>query len=89
MNTPTRTNVNPCFASTPAAGIVHRCTLPMHFSGDHDSGLHQWPDMPDAPVESQSMSKADRAAFARLMTRGLATDDVLVAPPSARNVTPA
>jgi len=80
---PAKAHVNPCFASSPVDGIADRCTLPMHFSGEHVGTLHSWAPIEDDGADMWEESRPFRGAMPRA---GLATDDVLVAPPNARRV---
>lgn len=75
-------HVNPCYASSPVDGGADRCTLAMHFSGDHVGTLHAW-----SPIEDEGDVWEEYQPFVGTMPRAcLATSDVLVAPPSARIV---
>lgn len=87
MNTrtaPTKVyRVNPCYASAPVDGIVDRCTLPMHFSGEHVGTLHTWSPIEDGDAD---LWEEHRPYRGRKPRAGLATSDVMVAPPNARIV---
>jgi hypothetical protein len=78
--------LNRCGASAPLDGIVHICVLRIIHAGDHDSGSATWESLPEsfAPFYDE-----EREVYrGPLPEPGLATEDVLVAPPNARNVTP-
>lgn len=81
--------VSPCGASSPVDGRADMCTLPLHFDGQHVGTLHSWDDSAfDGFDLDELLWEEHRPAGDWRPPTGLATSDVLVAPPSARNVTP-